>query len=254
MLKTYVDVEGQSVWDQHINKVLMAYRSSVHSATNETPHFLAHGWDAATITDRVLGVQKDVYSDVESFSEYLSAKLQLAWQVAIQHIKHAQDKMKRAYDKDSFEPMFRIGSKVTVFFPNTAPKGLSSKFSHPFRGPYRIIKLGSTNAVLKSIVHPHRPPYICHKNRLKLLEDDELVAPARKISSEDVASDLPVSPTGEQVFGENPVPKAQITLVPQEPIPIPAIDPQVDKYEKENELHAQHRYPLRSRKTQNEDI
>ena len=46
--------------------------------TNEIPHFLAHGWDAASITDRILGVQKDVYYDVESFSEYISAKLQLA--------------------------------------------------------------------------------------------------------------------------------------------------------------------------------
>ena len=164
----------------------------------------------------------------------MSAKLQLAWQVATQHIKHAQDKMKRAYDKDSFESTFRIGSKVTVFFPNTITKGLSSKFSHPFRGPFRIIKLGTTNAILKSIVHPHRPPYICHKNRLKLLDDGDLAAPARKISLEDIDPDSLASPTGEQVFGDNPVPKKHISLVPQEPISVPLKDPQDDETEKGN--------------------
>ena len=47
-LKHYVN-ESQDDWDQHIGKVVMAYRASVHTSTKETPHFLMFGWDPSTL-------------------------------------------------------------------------------------------------------------------------------------------------------------------------------------------------------------
>jgi hypothetical protein len=111
MLKHYVDKEGQEDWDKHIQKILMAYRCSIHHSTGETPNFLSHGFDLVTITDRLLGVEKDIYADVESYTEYTSTKMKLAWQMATHHIQHAQTKMKKQYDKTAFEPTaLRVGS------------------------------------------------------------------------------------------------------------------------------------------------
>ena len=83
--------------------------------------------------------------------------------------------MKTQHDKHSFEPPIKVGDKVFIR-QTTVPKGTSAKLAPKFKGPFRVIEFGGAqNVVIQSLLDTNKPPYICHRNRLKILKEPALI-------------------------------------------------------------------------------
>ena len=60
------------------------------------------------------------------------------------------------------------------------PKGTNAKLAPKFKGPFRVIEFGEAkNVVIQSLLDTNKPPYICHRNRLKILKEPALITPTR---------------------------------------------------------------------------
>ena len=98
------------------------------------------------------------------------------------HIQDAQTRMAIQHDKHSFEPEIAVGDKVFIRQP-LVKKGTSAKLAPQFKGPFRVVQFGGAqNVVIQSIVEPDKPPYICHRNRVKIIKEPTWVTPTRRLT------------------------------------------------------------------------
>ena len=107
MLSKLVEKNGKN-WDELLDLVLMAYRTTPHASTGESPFFLLYGRDA-----RIPSVL-DFYSPrlklltLESkYGRELFCELKRIRNLAKQKINRAQHSQKSQYDKGSKESRIR---------------------------------------------------------------------------------------------------------------------------------------------------
>ncbi len=60
MLAKYAERFGVN-WDEHLPRLLFAYRTKPHESTGESPFFLLYGRDARIPCDAVLGTKRSPY-------------------------------------------------------------------------------------------------------------------------------------------------------------------------------------------------
>lgn len=91
-LKRYVNQRG-SDWDLHINLVLAAYRSAVHSATGFSPNYLTFGRELSTPFDCDIK-PKGFYNTCEEYPRELRRRLQEAHELAAENslVRNAQSR------------------------------------------------------------------------------------------------------------------------------------------------------------------
>ena len=166
MLAKTVEKNGRD-WDQHLPYVLFAYRTSMQESTGESPFFLLYGRDARLPTEAALTSTRTCYQvDIDDYKTDLVAGLTEAWDLARQHVKKAQQKQKRYYDRQHKTPHFRVGDRVFVYMPS-AKQGKAWKFSRPFHGPFRILELTATNASVQPVEKPQEQPTFVSLDKLR---------------------------------------------------------------------------------------
>ena len=149
MLMKLVEKKGKN-WDKLLGPVLLAYRTSPHSSSGETPFFLMYGRDCR------LSTGLDIYTPAVScptvemdYGRELFKELGHAQQVARQGITKAQSSQKSQYDKTATSDIkIQEGDLVML---KVEPR---FKLDHPFRGPYRVHRVTSTCAHIKLINQP----------------------------------------------------------------------------------------------------
>ncbi|HEY1644970.1 MAG TPA: reverse transcriptase domain-containing protein, partial [Candidatus Saccharimonadales bacterium] len=144
MLSMYVN-ENQKDWDQFLNYVMFAYRTSIHSLLNESPYYLLFGRNPITPFDAMIsGPEVSEFTKTEKdwhkiYLNDMQRHLQVAHDVAR---KAHQEKMDRTNEENrKIEPekliTFDIGDIVLICEPHIK-RGLTRKLNKPWKGPYMV--------------------------------------------------------------------------------------------------------------------
>ena len=163
MMATQVDKTRRN-WDEILPYLLFAYRTTVHSATGETPFYLMYGRDAITPTDLMLGQNLNPdYADEFDFKLHMRARMEQAWTLAQDHIEKHQEKVR---EKQIPDDVFQVLDLVRLHSP-ALKAGVAAKFHRPWDGPYRVLKIQESNMLIKKI-GSRKPPIFVHMDRCKL--------------------------------------------------------------------------------------
>ncbi len=166
MLSKYVQ-PNQKDWDDHIPMVLLAYRSSVHESTKQTPAMMTFGRHPDLPADLVFGTpdSKQNKPDVPEFVNQLQQSLTLIHHIARAEMIKAGDRQKRHYDVKLHKVNYKVGDPVWLFNPSLKKKR-SRKLHSPWTGPWIVTDVLS-DLIIGIQQSEHGKRQIVHHNRLK---------------------------------------------------------------------------------------
>ena len=188
---------------------MMAYRSSVHESTGETPNMLMLGRKVEVPLDVMTEPVPDTPPLATEYALALQERLASAHDVARRHLGKAAKRQKRNYDKRVSSKPFRVGDSVWLHNIRRK-KGRNPKLDCPWKGPYLVVSVLSD--VTYRIQRSRRAkPKVIHADRLKpylgpalkswIVEGERTVMPAESqvVRAGEVG---PVSGSVEAVPGE----------------------------------------------------
>ncbi len=151
MIKTYVEDHHQSTgeWDVMLPYFLMAYRSSVHSSTGETPHFMLTAREMRIPLDLVYAGPSEAVVALPDYVQEMERRIHKAYAIVRNRLKDVQRVQKRQYE--TAIPRFRAlrpGNKVWYYNPLKKFKGDQHK---PWKGPYKVISVADDLTVLLDV-------------------------------------------------------------------------------------------------------
>ena len=115
LMVKYVNDE-QDNWDRFIDPMLLAYRSSIHKSTKETPFYLALGKKLKLPIEETFPTGNQVDEDEDQLSKRILAvtKMLDIQFTAQENIKSAQATQKKHYDPAHQPPTYTVGDLVLV--------------------------------------------------------------------------------------------------------------------------------------------
>ena len=117
-LSFYVD-HFQETCDRYIPGVLFAIRTMEVGGTGQSPFLMIYGRTPHLPVDISLLPLSTLSTTDTEFRAIIARNLLIAYELADQTLKPQKDAMVRQYNKDAWEPNFRVGGKVLlqeVFF------------------------------------------------------------------------------------------------------------------------------------------
>ncbi|MBW0561582.1 hypothetical protein O181_101297 [Austropuccinia psidii MF-1] len=130
-------------WCTLIPALELAYRTSVHSSTAQTPAMLEKGWNPTLPADTLRKDWIDIHPTASSFKVMLD-KVKYH---AKQSINDAFEYAKQKWDKSHKIPDFKVGDLVMVSTLNLNNIKGPKKLKDYYVGPFVIFALHGTNAV-----------------------------------------------------------------------------------------------------------
>lgn len=121
-------------WDKLLSGIVLAYRNTPHSGTNETPFFLEHGRDPTMPIDLSFISEDNVSYEVRKDK---LKKLRELWEIAEKRALWEQKERNRALSKWKKDITFKVDDLVWVHMERTQG---SQKLVHKWKGPMRISK------------------------------------------------------------------------------------------------------------------
>ncbi|XP_023212871.1 uncharacterized protein LOC111615673 [Centruroides sculpturatus] len=122
-------------WDKYIPSALLAYRTTIHSSTGETPSFLLYGFDPVIPGEpRTTDMDQDAKSALD-YREKLIRKLHVCREAAEVFNKEQLAKKRAYWNKNRRLRKFRVGDLVLIKKPS---KVTHKKFSAWHTGPFRV--------------------------------------------------------------------------------------------------------------------
>ena len=172
----------QRQWDNFIPQLLMAYRSSIHSSTGQTPNKMLFGREVTLPFQAVIATPKlnKENQDGNLYVENLKKRLLTAHEEARKNLKTSNVYQKRQYDLKAKKRSLESGQAVWVYEP-TRKVGVCHKLTSKWKGPFIIIKrLDDTNYVVKKC--PKKPGKVFHIDRLLPYKGNNLPKWAKQAS------------------------------------------------------------------------
>ncbi len=168
MIRCYLS-HGQANWDEHLQVLAMAIRSTVNRSTGFTANMLMLGEEVRTPIDVMLGVTGANLTAKEpaSYVSWLRKVLKEVHDEAREALDSHQRRQKRTYDLKLSQHRYRKGDLVYVVDDSTKV-GRSSKLHPPWKGPFLIMKVISP--VLLEIAG-RKEIRIVHHDKVKLCRD-----------------------------------------------------------------------------------
>jgi transposase InsO family protein len=138
MMKTYVQDHRQSVgdWDIMLPIFLMAYRSSLHTSTGETPHFMLTAREMKLPIDLLYTPPSENTQYVPRYVTELETRFNKAYAIVRDNLKLVQRVQKKQYE--TAHPKYQAlkpGDFVWYFNPRKCFKGDKHL---PWLGPYLV--------------------------------------------------------------------------------------------------------------------
>ena len=164
MLRSKV-CEDQTDWDEQLSSCLMAYRSSVHESTGETPNQLMLGRELEVPLDVITELPPDAPRSSSAYVEALQKRLASAHEAARTMLKKSAVRQKMNYDKRLSSNPYQVGDSVWLL-NNRRKKGKSPKLTCPWGGPYLVISVLS-DVVYRIQKSPRTKPKVIHADRIK---------------------------------------------------------------------------------------
>lgn len=130
-----LEAETGDRWPDILPYALFCYNTGYQDTVKQTPFYLVYGRDAVLPLDVVYTRRQ--LADLQETSDYTAivrANLTEARRLAAKHIKLAQEKQKRLFDKRHRDIIFEKGQLVLMKSP---PVGLKKKTV--FEGPHRVL-------------------------------------------------------------------------------------------------------------------
>jgi len=165
IISMYVS-EHQKDWDHFIPYALFAYRTAVQTSTNETPFYLMYGRDPRLPIDATLLEAQETYENTDDYRRIITDGFLDARKLTKDNIELAQQRQKTQYDKTAKDISYDIGQRVWLYTPNKR-KGLLSKLTHNWHGPFRILAKKSPVNYLLDSNDERNYIHNVHVNRLK---------------------------------------------------------------------------------------
>jgi len=149
MLSMYC-VSSQKRWDRVLPQIMMAYRSSVHASTGQSPNKMVFGREITLPLTAVIGMpSSDEPVSVDQHVQQLQDRLCRAHQIARDVLKKKANYRKHYYDQKSKERSMAEKDLVWLFAP-TRKVGVCTKLSPRWVGPCLIVrKIDNTTYVVK---------------------------------------------------------------------------------------------------------
>ena len=132
----------QRSWDDALPYAMMAYRSSVHESTNQSPAKMLLGREIQLPVDLLLGCPPDSVvfeGDVASCVERLRDVLRNVHEYVKEYMVEASEKQKRGYDHRTNYKRYKAGDSLFLCEPITK-KGVCPKFESLWTGPWVVFE------------------------------------------------------------------------------------------------------------------
>ncbi len=166
MMKTYIEDHKESAgsWDVMLPYFLMAYRSSVHSSTGETPHFMVTSREMKMPIDLVYTGPSEAVTSLPSYVRQMEQRFNKAYAMVRERLKEVQRIQKKQYETGM--PEYRTlqpGSTVWYLNPLKTFKGDKHQ---PWLGPYKVLKVNVDLTVSLDLGNGQTYKTHCDKVRL----------------------------------------------------------------------------------------
>lgn len=161
MLSMYVS-EKHNDWDEYLKYVVFAYNTTRQSSTGFSPYYLLYGLNARLPVDL-----DDPNPDMPMSERY--ERLHEARELAISANEVAQGNQKKYYDRNRYIQTFNEGDLVLVY-RTRGYIGQTSKFIHPYEGPFKVLRRNSDLVYLVKCMNPdltRRKEELVHVSRMK---------------------------------------------------------------------------------------
>ena len=123
----------QRDWDEHLQKVLFAYRTAIHESTGYSPFLVTFGRSPNLPVDVVLGRPSTSTGGVPQFVQKTQTVLHSAFLHVRQHLQQAHQRQKQVADASSVGEAFQVGDRVWLYVPKVK-QGQSKKFTSLYGG------------------------------------------------------------------------------------------------------------------------
>ena len=193
MLSTSID-DGPFEWEDHIQKVCMAYNTSVQSTTGFTPFFLMFGREARLPVDLLFELPHSS-SSVTDYAVSLTKSLNKAYELTRIKVGHKQQQQTENYNQNIYGQPFKENDLVWFHNPRVL-KGSHRKLKKRWTGPYKIMKrISDLNYKIKHT--STRKQLVVHFNRLKFC------GPNMRYDQDSPAPTSEDPPTTDSAVGSN---------------------------------------------------
>ena len=163
----------QRDWDQHIELATMAYRSTVHESTGQTPNRMMLGRElpmpSHLLVEAPGAEESEGGNNKLPFTEELEGRLQEAHEIAREQSKQSHKRQKRQYDRKAKTSEWQVGKAVWLYNP-TKQVGKSPKLMIFWEEDPYVITERVNDVVMKIQKSRKAKPKIVHVDRLKLVE------------------------------------------------------------------------------------
>ena len=167
MLRPYI-FNNQKDWDEHLQYVMLAYRSSVQESTNFTPSKLMFGRQVRLPVDLMYGnpPSHNPANDLPTFVQNQKERMEVIHEQVRDNLRVTSERQKRTYDHNSSRRNFVTGQTVWYYYP-ARKKGISPKFQSFWKGPYAIVEQISDILYRIKPEGHQKSPFIVHVDKLK---------------------------------------------------------------------------------------
>ena len=155
LLRTYV--EGESLWEEHLQLLLFIYRTTRHSSTGFSPYEILFGSNPHS--SQIPVMQSSFYLEPSNFCENLKAKLAQLRELVDANLVHSASQQQRFYRSNQTPVPLACGQQVLLDNPSAGK--LDPRWSGPWivkelRGPSSVLLLkgGSEKLVHMNRVRP----------------------------------------------------------------------------------------------------
>ena len=167
MLSAYTN-DRQTDWDVHLNKVMLAFRSSVHRTLGETPNAMMLGREVNLPLDSMVGQPPEAqYQEMPAteYAEQLAEAMAQAHATVRKHVDQQYRYQKKQYDRKVRSQTFQEGQAVWLREYTHTP-GKSKSLKRPYSGPW-IVTARFSNATYKIQKSKLSKAQVVHSDRLK---------------------------------------------------------------------------------------
>ena len=182
--------EEKDRWDEKLQQLAMAIRSTVSRTTGFTPNFLMFGRENILPTNLLAGVEssQEKFDGHAEFVQRLIRSMEKAHDLARANIREAQSIQKRDYDMKLREETYQVGD--LVYRLNLESKvGESNKLKDIYSGPYVVVKI-LTPVVTQ--VQKRDKVLNLHNNNLKRCRDRHIPVWAQRLRDRLLIGDVDV--------------------------------------------------------------
>ena len=143
-MQTVYCENNQRRWDEYLPQVMMAYRASINSTTNQSPNKLVFGRNVVLPLEAVFGRpvltdDTDDQCEVDEYKIELQNHLETAHAIARRHLQTTSEYQKRHYDIRAKKQAFCPGQAVWLADPSRKA-GVCTKLSSKWKGPFLVLK------------------------------------------------------------------------------------------------------------------